>query len=99
MSEPKFTPEPWQVVYSAGFYVVTTTPEEPWKGIIATVHGNGVLANAKLISIAQQLLKAVETLVHDQCQITCRDWEKECSPDCWVLEYKKLIAESKGEEL
>jgi len=52
----------------------------------------------RLIAIAPQLLKAVETLVHEQCQITCKDWEKPCALTCWVLEYKKLIAEAKGEE-
>ena len=97
MSEPKFTPGPWLVAVYAiredvGAFIITqqdgtvvaAIPEED-------VGKETALENAKLISITPQLLRAVETLVHEQCQITCRDWEKECAPDCWVLEYKKLI--------
>ena len=47
-------------------------------------------------AVETELLRAVEELVHEQCQITCKDHEKECEPDCWVRKHKELIAKVKG---
>ena len=52
-------------------------------------------ADANLIAAAPSLLRAVEELVHEQCQLTCRDHDKECEPDCWVRKHKELIEQVK----
>ena len=44
-----------------------------------------------------ELLEALKELVHEQCQLTCKDHDKECTPTCWVLKHKQLIAKAKGE--
>jgi len=98
MSEPKFTPGPWKTVYDTGCYRVCKADDSYNSSIAILPFTRNAGDNARLISLAPQLLKAVETLVHEQCQITCKDWDKPCTPTCWVLEYKKLIDEAKGEE-
>ena len=39
-----------------------------------------------------ELIQALKELVHEQCQLTCKDHDKECTPTCWVLKHKQLIA-------
>jgi len=46
--------------------------------------------------LIDELLQAVKELVHEQCQLTCKDHDKECEPTCWVLKHKQLIDRVKG---
>ena len=45
-----------------------------------------------------ELLEALQELVHEQCQLTCKDHDKECTPTCWVRKHKQLIAKAKGDQ-
>ncbi len=105
MSKPKFTPGPWELSFADEDCVDNRwwEIEGPNGEHVASCHTCGgntratELANARLIVRAPELLKAVETLVHEQCQMTCKDWDNKCTPTCWVNQYKQLIDEAKGE--
>ena len=48
-------------------------------------------ANANVIAAVPDLVHAVKELVYEQCQLTCKDHDRDCEPTCWVLKHKKLI--------
>ena len=89
MSETKFTPGKWAITVDKDFPLhIVACEGNIEKTLVAVPISDNVSdevarANANLIAAAPELIEALQELVHEQCQLTCKDHDKECTPTCW----------------
>jgi hypothetical protein len=55
------------------------------------------LANARLIAAAPELLAALDHLIESRCDLCKAHVSIETCKECWMIEYKQLLARAKGE--
>ena len=108
MTTPKHTPGPWAGrEYDENWHIIVREGKE--EIVVAIANNSGIedretmLANARLIAAAPDLLDILEEIVIIQCQEHCdyrftEDQAYHCARSgCDFIDYKKFIASVKGE--
>jgi hypothetical protein len=101
MSETSFTPAPWVAKDDDPCRIIRK--EGRREVIIAVTAINDVsletcLANARLICKAPELLAALDHLIESRCDLCKAHVSIETCKECWMVEYKQLLARAKGED-
>jgi hypothetical protein len=106
MNKPKHTPGPWDQSEFKEFKMIVVKHDylNQLEVVLAISEDNDIgedemLANARLIAAAPELLEALEVCVDNECTNYCDVKEfGYCDKTCKYWPYKKLIAKTKGNE-